>query len=265
MKKGTIASALALVTTLCASSGWADSYAYVEGDNGPFGTLDLNTGAYTYLGTTSVFLSGLGTANGKLYGANYGENGPLGTLYSVNTANGNLTAVGSSGISYEDIGSTTKGLYAIGSDFNLYSVNPANGAATLVGGTGLSSFGGVFGESAGSSTLYITAGTELYSVSTTSGLATAIGYMSGQYMGALVQEGGILYGGQWPATAVDTLNTLTGAATTGPSVTGGLNSFWGLAPIPLTSSVPDETSTMSLLLGVVCFGGLLLRRSKIAV
>jgi len=263
MKRKTAAAALALITTLSASSALADSYAYVEGDAGPFGTIDLNTGAFTSLGTTSLggtteYLSGLGVANGTLYGASFITYGNTGTLYSINTANGSLTTVGSSGVSYEDLGSTTSGLYAVGQNLNFYSINPANGAATLIGPTGLSGYGSVVGVSAGSSAFYLASGTTLYTINTSTGAATEVGPM-GTYFGGLVQEGGVLYGGQWPSEQVDTINTTTGLPTGGPLVTGGLNSFWGLAPDPLPSSVPDGTSTMSLL-AMVGLGGTLVRR-----
>jgi hypothetical protein len=262
MNKGIAAAALALVATLSASSAWADNNAYVEGEDGPFGTIDLNTGVFTSLGSTTLgstteFLSGLGVDNGKLYGADFGS----GTLYLVNPANGSLTTVGSSGVSYEDLGSTTSGLYEIGKDFNLYSINPANGAATLIGATGLSGFGGVVGVSAGASGFYLTSGSDFYKINTSTGAATLISSTLPEF-GAEVEEGGVLYGGQWPAADVDTIDTITGAVTVGPAVTGGLNSFWGLAPSPLTSTVPDETSTISLL-AVVCLGGLLLRRRSL--
>jgi len=259
MKKLTLTTAIALATSLCASSVMADNYAYAEGRDGPFGTIDLNTGVFTSLGTMNEFLSGLGVANGRLFGASFIGDAPVGTLYTVNPANGNLTAVGSSGISYEDIGSTPGGLYAVGSDLNLYSINPTTGAATLVGATHLSALSGYFGMSAGSSTLYVSSGPNLYSLSTSTGLATLVGNMGGPQMGALLQEGGLLYGGEDTTVAVDTLNPSTGLPTTGPSVTGPFNDFWGLAPEPIPSSAPDGTPTISLL-AAVCIGGLLLRR-----
>jgi hypothetical protein len=61
-------------------------------------------------------------------------------------------------------------------------------------------------------------------------------------MGTLVVEGGILYAGQIsPSLQVDTLKPVTGAVTSGPSLTGnGGGPFWGLAPYPL-AAVPNLT------------------------
>jgi hypothetical protein len=72
--------------------------------------------------------------------------------------------------------------------------------------------------------------------------------MGGPEMGAMLQEGGILYGGEnTPGFSVDTLNPTTGAATTGPAVTGTSSSFFALAPNPLPPSPTPEPGTTALL------------------
>jgi outer membrane protein assembly factor BamB len=65
--------------------------------------MDLDTGAFSQLGTTGLLLSGLGVANGKIYGGATNGN----TLYQVNPSDGTLTPVGNGQISYYDTGSTT--------------------------------------------------------------------------------------------------------------------------------------------------------------
>jgi len=72
-----------------------------------FGTVNLSTGAFTSLGTTEVGstyepLQGLGETGGALYGGG-GANDD--TFYSINTANGALTSIGASSISYAGFGS----------------------------------------------------------------------------------------------------------------------------------------------------------------
>lgn len=123
-----------------------------------FGTINLSTGAFTLLGNTDVggnpadpeTLSGLGEVGSVLYG----EAG--GTLYSINTANGDLTAIGTGTQEFYEFGSTLTGLYGVSSsNGDLYSVSTTDGSMTQVGpGPGFG--GGSASLSTGSSTLYFT-------------------------------------------------------------------------------------------------------------
>ncbi len=165
-------------------------------------------------------------------------------------------------ITYEDFGSTTSGLYAIDSSFNLYSINPANGAATLIGPTGFSFVNGFLGESANSGTLYAANSPDLYTLSTSNGTATLVGGTGGAELGALLLEGGTLYGGEdSPSLSVDTVDPTTGATTTGPAVTGATGNFWGLASDPLPSAPMPEPATLAILSTAVLGVGFLRRRS----
>jgi hypothetical protein len=197
-----------------------------------FGTIDLATGAFTPLGNSGQTLAGLGVVNSTLYAPSYHTN--PGNLYTVNPANGDLTLVGSSAISYDMFGSNTQGLYAIGTDANLYSINSTTGAATLIGPIGVS-FGSWRNLSCNASVLYLANGANLYTLNTTTGAATLIGNMGGPQVGAMLLEGGILYAGEeTPNFRVDMLDPNTGIATTGPNVTGVSSGvFGGLAPYPL--------------------------------
>ena len=114
MKKLFISSAIAVTVILSAFSVKADNMAYMAVyASGDFGTIDLDTGTFSLLGNSGQTPAGLDVANSTLYMASiYGS----GSLYTVNLADGSLTLVGSSGISYDDFGSTTQGLYAVGSD-----------------------------------------------------------------------------------------------------------------------------------------------------
>jgi hypothetical protein len=263
MMTRTAAAALALTSIFCVMSASADNYAYASDQPGDFGTMDLNTGVFTDIGNMGENLTGMADVGGTLYGGLYHG----GSLYTVNPANGNLTVVGTSAESYELFGSVGAGLYALGTDNNLYSINGTTGAATLVGPTGTTLLGGYYGFSTGSSTLYYSDGPNLYTLNTTTGAATLVANMGGPNLGAMLLEGGVLYGGEdSPNVQVVTLDGGTGAVTSGPDVTGAdFGNFWALAPDPLTTTagVPDESSTISLL----ALGGLatvLLRRRSLA-
>jgi hypothetical protein len=185
----------------------ADVLAYEVTGTDNFGLLDLNTGAFTLRGNTGTLLSGLGVAGGTIYGGTFGGS----TLYSVNTANGGLTAVGTSGMQYYGMGSTTSGIYALDPSGNLWSVNPSNAQTTEIGSTGLT-LAGIWGVSTNSSGLYVTLNSNVYSINTATGTAALIGN-TGLSFGALVSVDGVLYAGANPADQVYQLDTSTGAKT----------------------------------------------------
>jgi hypothetical protein len=228
------AAGLLLLLVASGASLKANNIAYMETSISTFGTIDLNTGAFFLIGPTAVQLSGLGVSGGTLYGV-----GSTGNLYQVNAANGNIALVGNSPHTYSDFGSTLSGVYGVDSATNVYSINPTNGAATLLGATGVT-LTGANGLSTNSSTLYWADGPSLYTLNTSTGAATLVGNMGGPQLGAILLEGGILYGGEdSPNAQVVTLNTTTGVATAGSLLSGATGSFFGLAPDPLSSSTPE--------------------------
>jgi hypothetical protein len=224
-----------------------------------FGTIDLNTGDFTSAGFDQVQIAGLGEigSSSLLYGASYGSG--VGTLYSIDTTNGSLTTVGTdTAVAYLAFGSTLTSLYALegtSGGFDLYSIDPTTGQATLVGDTGIAQ-GGDFTLSTNSTTLYFTESDELYTLNTTTGAPTLVGSTGGPQFGALVTEGGTLYGGEYnPNYVVDTLNTINGTATVGPALSGTSSGFGGLAAIPAIVPTP-EPGNVSMLLLVLLTGGL---------
>lgn len=232
-----------LVLALVATHLRADDIAYAGSSTGAFGTMDLSTGDFTLLGNSGQTLAGLAVADGSLFATSYHASNS--TLYTVNTADGSLTSVGASGIDVDDFGSTTTGLYAVDTSANLYSLDPTTGAATLIGSTGLG-LGSWRGLSNGSGTLYFSDGPDLYTLNTSTGAATLVGDIGGPQLGVLLQENGTLYGGQdSPSDAVDTIDPVTGAATTGPAPTSNFSgSFFGLAQNPLVAPVPEPGSAI---------------------
>jgi len=124
----------------------ADTLVYIV-NGAQFGTMDLNTGAYS--------LFGPGTPQGA-EGLVRGPNGSLltltfsGNLDSINPATGAPTIIGPTGLadcsmpsspcgptSANDLGEVGGQIYATDFANDLYKINPATGHATLVGPTGM--------------------------------------------------------------------------------------------------------------------------------
>src|SRR5215831_9883724 len=188
-----------LLLVLTASAVKAGDAAYFITTGGQFGTIDLNTGANTLLGTSANSpLAGLGEIGGTLYTAVFSG----GTLYTVNPKSGALNSVGNSSIIYWALGSTTTGLYAAGwpAGTNIqqppplffYSIDPRTGVATLIGPFGLNPGFYAWCLSNGSPTLYFADYENLYSIDTNSGKVTAIGGTSGLIVAGLTYENGKL-------------------------------------------------------------------------
>lgn len=250
MLKNKVLFATITIVVAMASGLKADALAYEETGNDNFGVIDLNTGVFTMLGNMGTLLSGIGVAGGTIYGGNFGGS----TLYSVNAANGVITPIGISGMTYYAMGSTINGLYALDPSGNLWSVNPSTAQSTEIGPTGLT-LAGLWGVSTNSGSLYVTLNSDFYSINTATGTASLIGN-TGRSFGALVSIDGTLYAGANPANQVYELNTSTGAATFISTENGaGINgSFWGLAPAVVTSSVPEPSSFSFLILGTAVLG-----------
>ena len=226
---------LALLATF-ASSLKADDFAYMLGETGgasnAFGTLNLNSGAFTLIGNMgSGGFAGLGVANGVLYTEQNGG------LYSVNTSNASLTLVGGTvGNNIPVFGSTTSGLYGlvgVGSQnvITLVSISLA-GAVTQIGAVGVIGNGqGSYARlSTGSATLYMENNGALYTVNTSTGAATLVGTDANFNANALLYENGSLYVGV-NGFGVGTINAGTGAIGIHSAILGGPNSFGGLAPL----------------------------------
>jgi len=244
---------IGVLVTLAASLQ-ADNLAYMLGTaalgvENPFGIVDLNSGAFTLIGNMgSGGYDGLAVANGVLYTE---QNG---LLYSVNTASANLTLIG--GVTgtpnLATFGSTTTGLYGLaGTGSNevatLFSINPQTGAITAIGliGAGAIPNGQTYYQrlSVGSSTLYMEANSNLYTINTTTGAATQVGTTdSHDYLTSVpLFENGAYYAGS--GSVIGTINVTTGQITPGVTLSGGPASLVGLAPDPLPAGTPPAMLT----------------------
>ena len=249
--KAKIFSAVAVAIVLVSGSARADVLAYAATGTGFFGVVDLSTGDFTESSNMGLRLSGLGVGpGGGLYGGDYRGD----TLYSINPANGVLTAVGNSSISYFDTGSTTSGLFAVGTDGNLYSINTGTAAATLIGPTGLSESASSIGMSSGSATLYYAINSALYTLNTSTGAATLIGSASAGSFTSAVVEGGVIYAGSYNPLAVYTLDGSNGASTLQASGLNSLYTFDGLAPDPLPAATPLPAALPLFVTGLGALG-----------
>jgi uncharacterized protein (TIGR03437 family) len=218
-----------------------------QGNQNPFGVVDLNSGAFTLIGNMgNGGYDGFGVANGTLYTE---QNG---LLYSVNTATANLTLIG--GVTgtpnLVTFGSTTKGLYGVGNTGSqtvatLFSINPQTGTMTAIGPLGASAVpngGDAYVRlSVGSATLYMEYNSNLFTINTTTGAATQVGITSSNtYLtNALLFE----YGTYWVATGtgIATINVATGQIDPHSSIFGPGGSSVALAPDPLTTPAPVIT------------------------
>jgi hypothetical protein len=174
-------------------------------------------------------------------------------LYEVDPSTGAETFVAESGnIAVQGFGSTAKGLYAVtglsGGPFYLNSVNPLTGAITQIGPTGFTNTSVSLEVSAISDTgaLYVTSGTYLYSIDTSTGAAMLIGDtgIPDAPFGMLFRDG-ILYTSYFTQVGLNfsytiyTVNTATGLASFLSSGVEGPSPFLSPYASPLDYLVPD--------------------------
>jgi len=233
--------------------------AYAIDGWGEIGALDLTTGHFTKIGN-GLYGSGYGPSRGlgavkvdgqyRLFAASSaGDKG--GTLWSIQTATGQATLIGTSGITYNALGSTSAGLFALGYDpgsttEKLYSISPATGVTTAIGpsgaGTGLDTGNWYFGYDALSTSVdspalyapYGGNGIQLFSVSSSLGKWTPVAvykeanHAPGLAIYAGLYENGILYAAY---DHIDIIDTASGDETLGIAITGTNGNIYGLAPV----------------------------------
>jgi hypothetical protein len=90
LRNATLLIAAALLAMGLTRSASADVIAYAATAQGDFGTLDLDTGLYTHIGSTGVTsIVGMGSIGGVLYGVD--NNGAGAGFYSINTTDGSVS------------------------------------------------------------------------------------------------------------------------------------------------------------------------------
>ena len=182
-------------------------------------TVDVATGATSFIGNTSVALTDIAfNPSGDLYGISFSS------LYKVNSSTGATTLVGSLGSVVGTANALVFGsdgtLYMAGS--SLYTVNTLTGAASAIGSIGYQSGGDL--AFIGSELYMASSGNQLIDVDTTSGAGALIGNLGvGSMFGLATPDNVNLYGvaGQ----SVYLVNTASGAATFqstfAPTLSGG--------------------------------------------
>jgi hypothetical protein len=255
-----------------AADARADNVVYATADNGStfsFGTMDLTTGQFTQITTTTPLFGSLTAGpGGTLYG---GAASPNLNLYSISSAGatsqfGTVTAPsGAPSILNGFLGLASEGSAGFFADFST-GLNPgpltytlehisADGTSSSVVGTMGSSFGSYNSGNMAvgpDGNLYMNAWNTsdvatLYAVNTTTGVASAIGSGMGSADPlALVSVGTTLYGiDTFEASnpSIYTINTTTGVATEIGTVSGLPT---GYTLDTMAGSVP-EPSTITLL------------------
>jgi len=222
---------------------------WIDDSAGRIGTVDVATGAATFLGNSGVILTDIAfDPNGQLYGTSFTS------LYHIDKTTGTATLIGNNGVG--SINALTFGadgtLYAAASSTtNLYSLNPTTGAATVLGNIGFTSAGDLAfhnGNLYESSTNNHLLKINLASVSATDigpfGFSSVYGLANG--------DNSVLYG--VAGTNVFSVDTLTGLGTLVSNYGGGsLAAANGSAFFRETvtgSPVPEPSSLTLVALGI---------------
>ena len=232
-----------------------------------FGTLDLNSGVFTPINNSEPTFLTLASFGGSTYAVQETGN----TLYQVNPTTGNLTTIGTLSPNAGQLGSTSGALYTELENNTLDSVNPSNAATTLIGSNFEPGFENWYALSNNGSALYLSVESTLYTVAG-NGAITAVGTNYGTpvagdgvaEMGALLFEGGVLYGGQENGGFIDIINPTTGVASDPVALQGAFGGefIYGLvADVPSSTNAPVPEPASMVLLATVT--GLVLFAAKL--
>lgn len=211
-------------------------------------TVDVATGATSFIGGTSVSLTDIAfSPSGDLYGISFTS------LYRVNSSTGATTFIGGlgsvSGTANALVFGSDGTLYMAGS--SLYTVDTVTGAASAIGSIGFQSGGDL--AFIGGDLFMASSGNQLIEVDSTTGAGNLIGNLGvGSMFGLATPDNVNLYGvaGQ----SVHLVNTTTGAATFQsaftPSLSGGAFGLAFLSEAGGGGSVP-EPGTLALVCGAL--------------
>lgn len=215
---GLVSFFLLFVVESVSSAGTID---YVYTENGLFGTMDLQNGSFTTIGSPSTTYDDIDDMTrfpgGVLYAVNDSSD-----LLTINQATGGTNSiVGNMGNSITNVKLSGNGTLFGFSDTDLFTVNTSNGNSTHVGSFGIAS--SYYGATFNGNIMYYADGyqppnydSNLYTVNTSTGLATLVGKVTGGLYGyvvyALDYEGSTLYGFTSQGQII-TINPTTGAGT----------------------------------------------------
>lgn len=242
------------------------SAVYMTDSDNEFGSLNLTTGVFTPISTTSPTIYGMGfTSGGTLYGT---DNQNPSNVYTINPGTGTATLVGAAP-PYSALGSTVgpNGLiYAVSDNSAFYTINPSTLATNTINASlgfandGLAVFdNGQFYTDASTGT----PSDLLEQVNPVTGAPTQIGVGLGfeAYAGTLV--GNTLYAvGLAPGVipVLETIDTTTGTGTLVADITG-----MGPDASPdavAYSAVPEPGTCLLAGLGVLALAAFRLRRRR---
>jgi hypothetical protein len=194
-----------------AALGGSIDYVYLS--NGNFGTMDLQTGAFTLFGPGGAHYQDMTSqSDGPLYAADISTR-----LLTIDAnAGGIASIIGTMGNNIGGLRFDESGTLFGFSPTDLYTVNAANADVTHVGAFGIAT--GVYYDGAfNGNTMYLQdangPGTtsNLYTVNTNTGAASSVGNI-GYVVSALDFENGTLYGFT-AGEQIVTIDTTTGAGT----------------------------------------------------
>jgi hypothetical protein len=192
----------------------ADNIDYAVTMGNQLGTIDLQTGAFTQIGTVNGIAGGGDTEDlarlpgGLLYGSNTNSE-----LFLIDPVALTTSLVGACGNNIFGLAFRQDGTLFGCSDDTLYQINPNTGAPTLVGAMGVNSiYYDIKFDSGGH--LYLVENSTLYLVNTSTGQALQIGQSGaiGFVVWALDFDNGTLFGFT-PGGQIVSINTTTGVGT----------------------------------------------------
>ena len=251
---------LSLVCCLAAGSASAAPIMYVHDQDGVLGTVDVESGATTTIGSMGVVMTDIAfDPLGNLFGISFTGLYAIDHLTASAAFIGNHSIAGGNALVFGADGT----LYGAGnSSTNLYTLDAATGASTSVGNMGFLS-GGDLAFNMGSFYL-ASSSAQLVSVNPATGAGTLIGdFGVSNVFGLATGDDGVLYG--VAGTSIFTVNPLTGAGVNPVSFAGqGLSNAFGqsfLSEAGALAAVPDGAS--SLLLAAMGLGAVLLAQRRL--